>query len=734
MHLIVLLRLNFFTGAEFALLGAADEAQHTGDGAAQPSGAPMRFSRSFRNWKCRRRCPVFVCLVCLACSLAQADEQQTFWDPAREVASALEVLRVRSTHAAWLAWWRHLEGDRLLAMARGEQAVDASLLWKSCQRLEHPTARGEPEFYGLYEALLDWRVELELPRVQSLPESIRLAAAQDSLPGSRELGPMIAATRLAAERTSLSLRGPHAAAWRSYLMLPVLSTLPETPAADTLANLKEAYRRTVAGHAGLDQRGVVALRSALGRLVSALESTADAVSSSQRRERMLDLAAALEVLDRGPDPAAERTVSSAVGWLEQSAERRPFAYAVRRRYTWPNVSIDVSADFVRKHSVVPFERTEPVHERIQDISIHGDRTARGKIWLELVPHPAKLSFDLLLQGDFVAHTVGRAQRAQVFSDTTGEFSGRKRVNFDGNAFVTSSVAAIVRQSSHVRCISVDVIRLFRRFALRRAWAETSARRGTIEAISRERNEAKVREAFDRQTDAALERVRQGYVERVWSPLQRYGELPRLARIATTAEGVKYRALVTDEQAVGAFAAPPVAAGSNMLTVHLHESAIAHLARELPQFAVLASFVRDAGKYANTWTVASQVSPLLDAGSEHQLAVAVGESTLQVKFQLPDQRGHNLRATATYDLRKVGAGHGGVALEPIEVTLDGEPKPLLVAFIRSQIPQLRRTLAQSSSAAHPIWWGRGNIALNGAASEGGWLTLSWREAPRAGTDN
>jgi hypothetical protein len=212
---------------------------------------------------------------------------------------------------------------------------------------------------------------------------------------------------------------------------------------------------------------------------------------------MLALAAALEALDRGRDPAAERIVSSTVNWLEQSVKRRPFAYAVRRRYTWPNVYLHVPADFVRKHSVRTFERTDPVRDRIQGVSIQGTRTARGQTWLELAPHPTKLSFDLLLNGAFVASTVGMAQRARVYSDTTGAFTARKRVSFDGMKLLATPSTTTVRQNSRIRYITVDVIRLFQRFAMRRAWAEASARRSTVEGISRQHTEAQVRAEFDR---------------------------------------------------------------------------------------------------------------------------------------------------------------------------------------------------------------------------------------------
>jgi len=667
---------------------------------------------------------LFVAAAANSSALAADTTADAFWSPIQEVVSSLELLQSRSAHPAWNAWWKHLEGERLLAMARGHEAVDAGLLWHTCQRLEHATARSEPDFYGLYEAVLDWRVELELPKIKSLPATIRLAAEQETAVQPENDKSLVAATRLAAQRTDLSLRGPYAEAWRDYLMLATLSKLPDSLSVDNRALVQKVYQRTVAGHVGLDQRGVIALRLALARLIAAFESGSEDKSSVGFRERMLALAAALEVLDRGPDPAAERTVSAAVSWLETSSQRRPFAYAARRRYTWPNVCVNVSADFVRKHSVVPFERSEPVYDQIQDISIRGDRTARGQVWMELVSHPAKLSVDLLLKGDFVASTVGHAQRATVFSTTTGEFSARRRVAFDGAAFVMSPVSAIMRQSSRIRCISVDVMRLFQRFALRRAWSEASARRGSVEAISRRHNQAKVEQAFERHSATALERARQNYVKNVWGPLQRYGQMPRRARVATTAQGIEYRALFTDQLMAGAFAPPPAANEPRGVTVQFHESVFWHLAREFPEHGSMIALLANTGSVAQVWSVARQSAPSPDASSEHQLSVVAGASDVQVTFRLPDQSGNRLHAHATYDLRALGRGTDAAA-ETIEVTLDGQPKPLLASLVKRLLTE-HVGLAPKGPAGQDAWWGHGKVSLTGAESSRGWLTLSWQE--------
>lgn len=690
-----------------------------------------------------RRALLLGVLLCTlrAASAPAATDVASFWNPARETADALESLQRLATTPSWQAWWNHLAGDRLLAMARGRAPVDRGLLVAVCKQLEHPAARSEPEFFALHAALLDWRVELALPTAGPLPPLIRRAAERFRPATPDELSALVRATRLAAARTAASLQGPYAEGWRQYLRLSALTQLPDAPTAALEAPLTEIYRRMTASHSGLDRRAITQVRLTVGRLLDALEADRPEAAAEHAR-RMRELATALEELDRAPNPAATRTVTETLDWLERSDDRRPFAYAVRRQLTFPNVFLDVSADFVRSASAVPFDRTEPVRDQIQDISISGSRTARGEVWFELVPNPQAISFDVRMQGQSQARTIGSVQRAQIHTDTTAAFTAQKRVQFDGRQITQSPTTAAVEQWSKIRCVAVDVIRLLQRFATRLAWRQTLERKSTVDRISREHTQTQVREEFDRELRAEIAKVGRLYQDAVWGPLERYDEFPRLTQLATTNEAIQFRALLADVESAGALAPPPPVPRGAGVTLRVHESALSYAARRLsdrnwPE-GELSSALQDLMQ-PGAAPPRTSGGAVFNFADDHALTVRFAGNEVHISLRLEEvaidgRRYNDLKVEAVYDVSNL-ADHaqlvrrGSLAIEPIEVKLNGEPLPELEEGLRELLQEhLQGAFPQVAEPQPPAWWRKGRVVLRQISVDHGWLVFTWDAQP------
>jgi len=668
----------------------------------------------------------------------------SFWNPARETEAALIGLQKLSASPNWQAWWSHLQGDRLLAMASGKAPVDRALLIDACRQLEHPAARSEPEFFALHSALLDWRVELALPTTGPLPPLLRRAADRFRPATPEELRSLVRATRLAAARTAMSLQGPYAQPWREYLRLAELTQLPESPSADAQASVEEIYRRMSTSHSGLDRRAIAQVRLTVGRLLDALEATNNPEAAADHSRRMLALATALEELQQAPNPTASRTLTETLDWLERSERRRPFAYAVRREFTWPNVYLDVSSAFVRSASVAPFDRTDPVTDQIQDISISGTRTARGSVWFQLVPDPRAISFDVIMEGQSQARTIGSVQQANIHSDTTAIFSAQKRLQFDGQEITQSETTASVDQWSQIRCITVDVIRLIERFATRIAWRKTLERKPTVDRISREHTYEQVKNDFNRELEGEIAKVRQFYQEAVWRPLEKYDEFPRLTQLATTSQAIEFRALLADVESAGALSAPPPLPENSGVTLRLHETALSYAARRLSDrnwpegelSAALRELLEPGAAPPRTPNGA-----VFNFPDEHALTVRFAGNEVHITLRLEQvaiegRRFNDLRVDAVYDVSNLSdhaslVRRGPLEIEPVEVHLDGEPVPELEAGLRDLLRKhLEGALPSVAEPQPPSWWRKGRVALNRISVDHGWLVFTWDAQPEA----
>ncbi|MFO0898598.1 MAG: hypothetical protein U0836_14340 [Pirellulales bacterium] len=697
------------------------------------SDAQFRIARDF--W-------LVAAMVFFSAAPAAAETAASFWNPARETAAALEDLQPLAANPSWRSWWLHLQGDRLLAMARGQAPVDRALLIAVCKQLEHPAARSEPQFFALHAALLDWRVELALPTSGPVPPLVRTAAERFRPSTSEELRSLVKATRLAAARTAASLQGPYAQGWREYLRLAELARLADSPDPKSLPALEEIYRRMSASHTGLDRRAITQVRLTVGRLLDALEAVHNPSAAAEHARKMLELATALEELEHGPNPSATQIVTETLDWLERSERRRPFAYAVRRQFTWPNVYLDVSADFVRQASATPFDRTERVTDQIQDISISGSRTARGNVWFELVPNPQAISFDVRMEGHSVARTVGSVQRARIHSDTTASFTAQKRVQFDGREITHDPATAEVEQWSKIRCVAVDVIRLLQRFATRLAWRKTLERKPTVDRISREHTHEQVRDEFDRELRQEIAKTGQLFQAAVWGPLERYDEFPRHTQLATTHQAIEFRALLADVQSAGALAPPPPKPSDAGVTLRVHESALSYAARRLsdrnwPEGELTAAL--DELLAPGAVPPRTPNGAVFNFADDHALSVSFAGNEVHISLRLEEvaiggRRFNDLRVEAVYDVSNL-ADHaqlvrrGPLQIEPVEVHLNGEKLPELEAAVRELLQKhLEGAFPAVAEPQPPAWWRKGRVVLRRIAVDHGWLVLTWDARP------
>ncbi len=95
-----------------------------------------------------------------------------------------------------------------------------------------------------------------------------------------------------------------------------------------------------------------------------------------------------------------------------------------------NLLVDASAALINAVVQRPIDRTEPVHEIIQDTPICGIGRTLGTVRAELVPDPHHAAVDLILQACVYSRTVGTRQTILIHTCGTTPLEVRRRVSAD----------------------------------------------------------------------------------------------------------------------------------------------------------------------------------------------------------------------------------------------------------------------------------------------------------------
>jgi hypothetical protein len=332
--------------------------------------------------------------------------------------------------------------------------------------------------------------------------------------------------------------------------------------------------RLAAGYGGLELAAFADLRRAVERYhaVAAFMKQADAKAGSDKL--IDDLAAKLESYAKQATPDLAADIGEDLARLEavgQAAELRQVAIG---SYRMPNLVLNIGGSLASAGVAGPVDQIAPVDDCILGTTIHGTGHTVGQKSAVLVPSAEFAVFDTVLLAVNNSQSVGRNGPVCIYSTATTRIGSAKRLwlTVDGLSNYPAVTNAIT--NSQINQIqSINGRQLVERIAQRRA----DRQHGEADAIASEHAAERTNRRVDEEGDASLARVNDKYRTQVRQPCQDRSVFPQDVRFATTPADLQVWATEADGRQLAAATPPTFTSVPNDASLYLHQTMLNNMA-------------------------------------------------------------------------------------------------------------------------------------------------------------
>jgi len=692
------------------------------------------------------RSMVVSCAMAFVLSTCVAVNAQS---PAEQLKTSLDQME------AWLAtspegpgWLAFLEIERLRGQLAKANEADPRVVWGLLGRFASDVPGLDlPEFYRVRQALDQWLACLPPPSADQLFEELQLAkkvflprTANDAAAAKAEL---LAAASLLDQR--LAADGANGQSWRKFLMWEEMQRELAKPAPE-LRVLDAVYARYAAGNEGLELVWFANTRLALRRYLLTMRAIGDATLKARYQKLLDDLAGRLAAYRKSPTPEDAAVIGGQLQLLEDAGQPRRLIQAVGANFSRPNLFIRISAWLVGAGIAGSINESGTLTDNILGTQIQGTTWTTGRITTELIPAPHLAVVDIVSQATVEADNVGYNGPVQIFSKSTTQAAGRKRLLMDPQR--AWSEPAVFRA---VTSTTINSIQARSGAAQRRAWEQAWAQKAQAEQEAARHAEQRFSQRADQQAEESLARLNARYAERYRDPLMLRNLFPRVAQMSTTAEAVLVTALEGRITDLAAPNDPPAPQQQSDLAVQIHESVFsnagntAYAGAMVPQEQFLATLQNILGKVperfqeddkSEPWTITLADQDPFSASFRNDLITVHlrGQAYAKGNNQYPA-----MNVTAVYRPQSTPQAVKFVRQGPVQIfppgfepgkgeTLSGRQQVLKSLLERRFNKVFDQEIVPKPLEFSGNWKKAGQLALVEAKATNGWLVLGWRRIP------
>ncbi len=452
------------------------------------------------------------------------------------------------------------------------QAADAAVIGTIIEKYNHDAAYLKlPEFVDTRKVLEAWHAELSLPKPAELPAAARAAKSQFTPVDPADLE----ASKTALKKATAELRKYIAAAkyrsgWTQYLLLDQLqqqldSDTPNPAVLDAVA-FKFASQQS-----GLEKPIYANVGQAATYLPKLLVAQAPMVQA-EYDERLDRLAAMLEAYAAAPDKETAKSIGQEVAALEARRQRAELVHAIRHAYSQPNYLIQAAERIVAAGIERDVSETTPIRENILGTSVTGTGRTTGKVTVDLVPDPDRVTFDTVFRGSTNSNNTGYNSGATIWSDGYTTFDARKCTFIDGDGFGADPATASARTQTNVTGVNSGRGGIAANRGSRspgtgfaRASQQASAKAAAARRCVRQRMDADAAQRFEEQNASFDKKYRRPMLDR--------GAYPDVMNFSSTDNDVFIAIVQAAGNQLVAPNAPPAAPGRADVGIRVHESAV-----------------------------------------------------------------------------------------------------------------------------------------------------------------
>lgn len=587
------------------------------------------------------------------------------------------------------------------------------------------------------------------PMTSALVKQVRdakssFAAADAKRIAKLQNSAVAAAEKLAARFKAMSQ--PNGADWKQYVRIDELLVELKKPSNVDVALLDDVHDRLTAGYEGLEKEPYRALAAALADYSPAVAAAQNKDLKKDYEQRLDELAAVLsEVGDGVPTAPQAATISDATAWLDAHHQNPQLVDALTRRYSQPNLLVDVQESFVADAIGGDVDEVEPVRDVILGTTIRGSGRTVGTLKLDFVESQSPAVIDAYFNGTNYSKTTGYNRSALIYSTGRTELQGQKTLHVSDEGIQAISGATHAEVHNKIDCIGSSKGGLIGQIVIKVASKKAPEQQKQAECIAARHAEHRLLLKLNEQSSDLVERANSDYQRRLRLPLTRFDALPRSMQISTTDDALTVRVLQDAGRRLAAPGKAPATAKSGA-SVRLHHSLVDNTTQKMlagrrfnrerlidliqNQLGLEPPANDDDTPFAITFADRDPLTLSLDDGT---IAVTVRGK----QFMSDEKLYEGMNITARYKAETTGDG--------LKLTRDGDlaiyPPGFRSGVDKLSVSQtaLRRLLQRKFDKMLPgevvgegveLENGRGKLVVSQLQITDGWAVLGWKHKPAA----
>lgn len=586
----------------------------------------------------------------------------------------------------------------------------------------------------------------------ALVEQVRKAKSSFTAADAQRLAALRNTALAAAEALEArfdAMSQPNGADWKKYVRNDELSAELRKSSDVDVALLDDVHQRLTAGYDGLEKQPYRTLAAALADYAPAVEAAQNKNLKQDYEQRLDALADALSAVgDAGPDVVQAATIGETTVWLAAHGQAPQLVAELTRRYSHPNLLVDVGEDFLVDTLGGDVDEEEPVVDVIMGTRIRGTGRTIGKVAFDCVAATDRAVITAQFAGTNHSKTVGHNRSALIYSTGTTHLQGATTLFVDEDGLAVSCSRAAADVNNRINCIGSTKGGLVGKIVVKVASKKAPQQQAEAECIAARHAECRLSHKLDHQAAELVEQANSDYRRRLRLPLTRFDALPRAVDVTTSDDALSIRVLQDGGRRLAAPAkAPPVSKSGAAL--RLHHSLIDNTTQRMlagrrfdrerlidlmqNQFGLQVPETDDDTPFAITFADREPVTLELNDGT---VAVTVRGK----QFMSDDKLYEGMNITARYKAETSGEG--------IRLTRDGDlliyPPEFRSGIDKLTVSQtaLRRLLQRRFDKMLPgefvgegveLEDGRGRLVVSQLQIDDGWAVFGWKHLPTSGAE-
>ncbi len=553
----------------------------------------------------------------------------------------------------------------------------------------------------------------------------------------------------------LKASGAHGEGWRKYLDWSGMQEQLAREDGPDLNALDAVYAKYVSGEYGLDLVAFADVRRGLRRYLI----TARAIGNDQLQNQyqgLLDaLVERLQSYQNEPDTESAVAIGQAVTRLEETGQAPGLVAALRGHFADANLFLQISADFVAAGMAAPVKRKGPFEDVILGTQITGTEQTTGEVTVELIPRNAFAEISMVFRGTIETDNVGRNGPARVTSTGVTKVAARKALRLDakriaeqGHPFWPLPAKSNAVTTSTIKSVQAGGGGMVAQQARQQVYAS----KAQADRIGADHSKQRTNQRMDQQVREQIRQPAEDFDKKLRKPLMDRDLFPQQLDFHSTESAVHMTALHGGLPGLGTVGPPPPLNGNHDMAARLHESLVNNFASAAYSGVIvveerLRADLTELLGSTPPWLEPDEDDPpwTITLAQRNPVSVTFADGGFSVtmrgrKYVRGGSSYPGMNVTADYKIETSGdqpkaIRQGGLKIYPPGFKPgSGEKLDVRQQVLRTLLEKRFDNIFAEEIIPEPMvlsgaWEKAGQLVLSGWESSNGWMTMTWKRAPK-----